>query len=57
MFDVQQQIENEMLSNAKDVANLPLGRAGLYSASVQGDMYNQGLMSKNSQRTSTAKHI
>ena len=45
MFDVQQQIENEMLSNAKDVANLPLGRAGLYSASVQGDMYNQGLMS------------
>jgi hypothetical protein len=45
MFDVQQQIENEMLSNAKDVANLPVGRVGLYSASVQGDMYNQGLMS------------
>ena len=34
-----------MLANAKDVANIPLGRVGLYSASVQGDLYNQGVMS------------
>ena len=45
LFDVKQSIENDMLANAKDVASLPLGRVGLYSASVQGDLYNQGLMS------------